>query len=157
MFLVIIKGILWSTFLLIQCPCQHFLLFLCQKMEESWKKYQRILLNVTCSIFFLNNSTYYIEKVKSKSFDWFLLGQDFTIQTVFILCIISFLFSSDILYTINYLAYLTSLGIIGPLPLFTDLTACGLYLHDHRLILPSTSITSSSIVRGVIIWLVFSL
>ena len=121
------------------------------------EKIQKNFIKHYLQYFFLNNSTYYIEKVKSKSFDWFLLGQDFTIQTVFILCIISFLFSSDILYTINYLAYLASLGIIGPLPLFTDLTACGLYLHDHRLILPSTSITSSSIVRGVIIWLVFSL
>ena len=36
--------------MLIQCPCQHFLLFLCQKMEGSWKKIKNFIKNCRCNI-----------------------------------------------------------------------------------------------------------
>ena len=36
-----VKGILWSTFELTQCPCQPFLWYPCQRMEESCKKNKR--------------------------------------------------------------------------------------------------------------------
>ena len=39
-----VKGIPWSTFELTWCPCQPFLWYLCQRMEESCKIKEKLKL-----------------------------------------------------------------------------------------------------------------